>query len=324
MMDLNIFSSSTEVSLDPSITWDSVIIGGGPAGYNAAIYLARKGLKPLLLVGNRGGQIALSNEVENYLGFEMIDGVDLVERRHQHKNGLNVDMLESTFVEKLEKDGNIFNLSLSTNETVKAKTVIMATGGEHRKLGIPGEEEFSAKGVSYCAICDAPFFKDKEVIIVGGGDSAIEAAVDVAKWASHVHVVHRSVWRADQILLDRMFATENITYELGSVLSEIGGENHVDYVEIYNKETDSTTKREAEGVFIEIGQDPRVDFVRDMVELNDEDEIIVDQFKMTNVEGLYAAGDVTNAPYKQIITAASDGAIAALSAGNYILKMEEE
>ena len=324
MMDLNIFSSSTEVSLDPSITWDSVIIGGGPAGYNAAIYLARKGLKPLLLVGNRGGQIALSNEVENYLGFEMIDGVDLVEKFHQHANGLNVDMLESTFVEKLEKDGNIFNLSLSTNETVKAKTVIMATGGEHRKLGIPGEEEFSAKGVSYCAICDAPFFKDKEVIIVGGGDSAIEAAVDVAKWASHVHVVHRSVWRADQILLDRMFATENITYELGSVLSEIGGENHVDYVEIYNKETDSTTKREAEGVFIEIGQDPRVDFVRDMVELNDEDEIIVDQFKMTNVEGLYAAGDVTNAPYKQIITAASDGAIAALSAGNYILKMEEE
>ncbi|HZJ86646.1 MAG TPA: FAD-dependent oxidoreductase [Erysipelothrix sp.] len=323
-MDLNIFSGSAEVSLDPSITWDSVIIGGGPAGYNAAIYLARKGLKPLLLVGNRGGQIALSNEVENYLGFEKIDGVDLVERFHQHATGLNVDILESTFVDKLEKNGNIFSMNLSTNELVKAKTVIMATGGEHRKLGIEGEDSLSAHGVSFCAICDAPFFKDKEVVIVGGGDSAIEAAVDVAKWATHVHVVHRSVWRADQILLDRMFETENITYELGSVLTKIGGEGKVEYVEIYHKEKDTTTKRDVQGVFIEIGQDPRIDLVKDMVNLNDDNEIVVDQFKMTNIDGLYAAGDVTNTPYKQIITAASDGAIAGLSASNYILKMEEE
>lgn len=323
-MEFNIFASSNQVSLDPNILWDSVIIGGGPAGYNAAIYMARKGLRPLLLIGNRGGQVALTNEIENYLGFDEISGGELVERFHQHATGLNVDILESTFVDNLNKEDKYFNVTLSNSETVKAKTVIMATGGEHRKLGLEGETRLSAKGVSYCAICDAPFFKDKEVIIVGGGDSAVEAAVDVAKWAKHVHVVHRSVWRAEKILLDRMFETKNITYELGSVLTEIGGESAVEYVEIYNKDKDESYRKEVQGVFVEIGQDPRVDLVKDLVELNASQEIIVDEYKASSLAGLFAAGDVSNAPYKQIITAASDGAIAGLSASSYILKMEEE
>lgn len=323
-MEFNIFASSNQVSLDPNILWDSVIIGGGPAGYNAAIYLARKGLRPLLLIGDRGGQVALTNEIENYLGFDEISGGELVERFHQHATGLNVDILESTFVDNLNKEDKYFNVTLSNSETVKAKTVIMATGGEHRKLGLEGETRLSAKGVSYCAICDAPFFKDKEVIIVGGGDSAVEAAVDVAKWAKHVHVVHRSVWRAEKILLDRMFETKNITYELGSVLTEIGGENAVEYVEIYNKDKDESYRKDVQGVFVEIGQDPRVDLVKDLVELNTSQEIIVDEYKASSLAGLFAAGDVSNTPYKQIITAASDGAIAGLSASSYILKMEEE
>lgn len=323
-MELNIFSGSADVTLDPNVLWDSVIIGGGPAGYNAAIYMARKGLRPLLLIGDRGGQVALTNEIENYLGFEEINGTELVERFHKHATSLDVDILESTFVDNLHKDDKLFNVGLSTGETVQTKTVIMATGGEHRKLGLEGEKRLSAKGVSYCAICDAPFFKDKEVVIVGGGDSAVEAAVDVAKWASHVHVVHRSVWRAEKILLDRMFDTKNVTYELGSVLTDIGGENGVEYVEIFNQERNETTKRDAQGVFIEIGQDPRIDLVKDIVTLNDQQEIVVDAFKNTNVPGLFAAGDVTDTPYKQIITAASDGATAGLTASNYILKMEEK
>lgn len=322
-MEFNIFSSSTEVTLDPNVFWDSVIIGGGPAGYNAALYMVRKGLKPLLLNGNRGGQVALTNEIENYIGFEEISGTELTEKFHSHTAGLNVDILEGTFVDKLEKRDNRFYLTLSTGELVEAKTVIMATGGEHRKLGLEGESRLSAKGVSYCAICDAPFFKGCEVIIVGGGDSAVEAAVDVAKWADHVHVVHRSVWRAEQILLDRMMATENITYELGSVLTEINGENKVESVVIYNKENDTYITKEVGGVFVEIGQDPRVELVEGLVDLNDDNEIIVDKYKESSVPGLFAAGDVTDTPYKQIITAASDGAIAGLSASNYILKMEE-
>ncbi|NLW15673.1 MAG: FAD-dependent oxidoreductase [Erysipelothrix sp.] len=323
-MELNISSWSAPLTLDPNIVWDSVIIGGGPAGYNAAIYMVRKGLKPLLLIGDRGGQVSLTNEIENYLGFEEIQGGDLVEKFHVQATRLNVDILESIYANKIVKDDNLFTVTLTTEEDVKAKTVIIATGGEHRKLNLEGEERLSAKGVSYCAICDAPFFKDKEVIIVGGGDSAVEAAVDVAKWAKHVHVVHRSKWRAEKILLDRMFETENVTYELGSTLSDIGGEHSVEYVDIYNKDSDTTTRKQVQGVFVEIGQDPRVDLVKDYVELNENSEIVVDKYNATNFPGLYAAGDVTDVPYKQIITAASDGAVAGLSASNYILKMEEK
>ncbi len=322
-MEFNIFATTQEVSIDPNILWDSVIIGGGPAGYNAALYMVRKGLKPLLLNGKRGGQLVNTQEIENYLGFEEISGTNLVDKFHNHTAKLNVDMLEGTFVEKLEKINNTFELLLSTGETIQSKTVILATGGEHRTLNVEGEDVLNAKGVSYCAICDAPFFKAKDVVIVGGGDSAVEAAIDVAKWANHVHVVHRSVWRAEKILLDKMMATENITYELGSTIEKIGGENRVEYVDIYNKETNKTTRRNTQGVFIEIGQDPRVELVKDLVDLNDSNEIIVNKYKSTNIPGLYAAGDVTDTPFKQIITAASDGAIAALSASNYITKMEE-
>jgi len=315
-------SLSQPLALDPNVLWDSVIIGGGPAGYNAALYLHRKGLRPLLIMKERGGQVSLTNEVENYLGFKHIHGTDLTETFHNHVSEFEIDMLENTTVEKIEKLEPLFRLTLSNNETVNTKTVILAMGGEHRRLGVDGEARLEGKGVSYCAICDAPFFKNQEVVIVGGGDSAVEAAVDVSNWASHVHLVHRSTFRAQQILLDRMMAKENITYELGSVVREIEGEDHVTSVTIYNKEKDMTYKRDAQGVFIEIGQDPRIDLVKDWVTLDDQNQIVVDKYKNTSVPGVFAAGDVSDAPYKQIITAAADGAIAALSASNYITKME--
>lgn len=315
-------SLSQPFTLDPNVLWDSVIIGGGPAGYNAALYLHRKGLRPLLIMKERGGQVSLTNEVENYLGFKHIHGTEMTETFHNHVSEFEIDMLENTTVEKIEKLEPLFRLTLSNNETVNTKTVILAMGGEHRRLGLDGEDRLEGKGVSYCAICDAPFFKNQEVVIVGGGDSAVEAAVDVSNWASHVHLVHRSTFRAQQILLDRMMAKENITYELGSVVTEIEGEDHVTSVTIYNKEKDASYKRDAQGIFIEIGQDPRIDLVKDFVTLDDQNQIVVDKYKNTSVPGMFAAGDVSDAPYKQIITAAADGAIAALSASNYITKME--
>lgn len=321
-VELNIMSLSQPLALDPNVLWDSVIIGGGPAGYNASLYLHRKGLRPLLIMKERGGQVSLTNEVENYLGFKHIHGTDLTETFHNHVSEFEIDMLENTTVEKIEKLEPLFRLTLSNNETVNTKTVILAMGGEHRRLGVDGEARLEGKGVSYCAICDAPFFKNQEVVIVGGGDSAVEAAVDVSNWASHVHLVHRSTFRAQQILLDRMMDKKNITCELGSVVREIGGEDHVTSVTIYNKEKDMTYKRDAQGVFIEIGQDPRIDLVKDWVTLDDQNQIVADKYKNTSVPGVFAAGDVSDAPYKQIITAAADGAIAALSASNYITKME--
>jgi len=323
-VELNILSQGTELTLDPSVTWDSVIIGGGPAGYNAALYLYRKGLRPLLLVGARGGQVALTNEIENYLGFQSIHGGDLTEEFHQHIIGFEIDLLENVMAESIEKSDDLFKVKLSNNEVVDTKTIILATGGDNRKLGVDGEARLEGKGVSYCAICDAPFFKGKDVVIVGGGDSAVEAAVDLSKWASHVHLVHRSVFRADQVLIDRMMEAENVTYELGSVIQTIGGENSVEYVEIYNKEDDTVVKKETDGVFIEIGQEPRVDLVKDLVDLNDQNQVIVDEYRNTSYPGIFAAGDVTSSPYKQVITAASDGAVAALTASNYIMKMEEK
>ena len=323
-MELNIMAVGKTTTLDPSVIWDSVIVGGGPAGYNAALYMIRKGLRPLVILSERGGQVALTNEIDNYLGMDLIHGTDMTEAFHKHVARFDVDILENTAVNSVHKIDNQFELKLSNHEIVKSKTVIIATGGEHRKLNVEGEGEYEGKGVSYCAICDAPFFKDKAVVIVGGGDSAVEAAIDLSKWATHVHVVHRSTFRADQILLDKMFELKNVTYELGSIVTEIKGADDVSSVMIYNKDKDTHEKRNVGGIFIEIGQDPRSDLVKDLVKCNSQGEIIVNAHKETSLSGLYAAGDVTNAPFKQIITAAADGAIAALSASQYIMKDEEK
>ena len=164
-VELNIMSLSQPLALDPNVLWDSVIIEGGPAWYNAALYLHRKGLRPLLIMKERGGQVSLTNEVENYLGFKHIHGTDLTETFHNHVSEFEIDMLENTTVEKIEKLEPLFRLTLSNNETVNTKTVILAMGGEHRRLGVDGEARLEGKGVSYCAICDAPFFKNQEVSV---------------------------------------------------------------------------------------------------------------------------------------------------------------
>lgn len=321
-MELNIMATQQSITLDPNVVWDSVVVGGGPAGYNAALYMYRKGLRPLLIMKDRGGQVAITNAVENYLGFESIHGTDMTEKFHAHVSGFEIDILENRKVENIEKKDGYFKLTLDMKEILKSKTMIIATGGTHRKLGIPGELEFEGKGNSYCAICDAAFFKDKDVVVVGGGDAAVEAALDLSNWATHVHLVHRSTFRAEKILLDRMMDRPNITYELGSTLQEIKGSDKVTSVLI--KHHDTIVEREVQGVFIEIGQDPNSDLVKDLAELDDNRYIKVDKYGATSLEGLYAAGDVTDNPYKQIITATAEGAIAALSASNYIMKMEEK
>ena len=317
-MDLNIFAPK-QASLDLDSIRNTVIIGGGPAGYNAALYSYRKGFDPLLILGNPGGQVVNTNEIENYLGLLDVDGAKMARVFHKHVRDFGIDMLEDVYVKNLVKRDDIFILTLGSGEVVRAKTVILATGGNPRKLNVEGEAALFSKGVSYCAICDAPFFKDKHVVIVGGGDSTVEAAIDVAKWATTVHVVHRSTFRAQKVLLDRMMALDNVTYELGSVIHKIGGDMSVSYVEI---EHEGVIRRmDVDGIFIEIGQDPNSDLVKDLVDINDNMEVMVDKYQRTSLPGLYAVGDVSDVPYKQIITAASSGAVAALSASDYITRM---
>ncbi len=300
--------------------YDFVSIGGGPAGFNAALYAKRKGLKTLLIAAKPGGQLLNTSSVDNYLGYIELSGEALYEQFQAHVKSLDIDQVNDSMVEALWRDetqGEFF-LQLSDGRQLTSTTVMVATGSNPRRLDVPGEKEFANAGVAYCAICDAPLFKGKDVIIAGGGNSAVEAAIDVAKLASKVTLVHRSQLRADKVLIDRMMSAENIEIYLESQILNIYGDTRMRGIEVLDKKTNTAFKLEADGIFIEIGNLPNSTLVKDLVETNELNEVIVDDHQRTNVAGLFAAGDVTNGAYKQIIIAAADGAKAALAASEYI------
>lgn len=298
--------------------YDHLIIGGGPAAMSSALYAARKGLKTGVIATKIGGQLLNTSTVDNYLGIKEISGEGLSDKFYEHVVDLDVSILKDVSVTNIVKENELFVISVDNNFTYKAKTLLIATGSNPRKLNVVGEKEFSNKGVAYCAICDAPLFKDKKVIIAGGGNSAVEAAIDVAKWANEVIVVHRSEFRADQILLDQMFVNSKITVFKQTQILEIVGDTMMSGVNVLDKESNQQRIIQADGIFIEIGNVPNSDLVKSFVALNEFGEIIIDENQMTSVQGCFAAGDVTTAPYKQIIVSVSDGAKAALNANEYI------
>lgn len=313
------FAFKTETKkIDTSITYDFVSIGGGPASLNASLYAKRKGLKTLLIAKKMGGNLLDTDSVENYLGFKMETGEGLAESFENHLKSLDVEILSDTLVKKLYKENDLFTIELETGEMITSKTVMVATGSQARHLGVKGEESFKNSGVAYCAICDAPLYKGKIVVIAGGGNSAVEAAIDVSKYAKKVIVVHRSEFRADVILQKRMRAIEGIEIYKQTQILELLGSNKLEGVKVLDKETNTERVIETEGIFIEIGHVPNSNLVKDLVKLNDLNEIIVSHKQETSLEGLFAAGDVTDIPYKQIILAAADGAKAALAASEYI------
>jgi len=298
--------------------WDLLVIGSGPAGFNGALYAKRKGLSVGLISKDLGGQLHNTTIVDNYLGLNDIEGSQLSNQFLDHIKRLEVPIYQDVYVESISKIDNNFHITLSTGEVLKSKTVLMTTGGNPRKLQVPGEQEFSNKGVSYCATCDAPFFKDKHVVVAGGGNSAAEAVIDLSKWASKVTVVHRSQWRADKILLDKLKNIPNLTVHLNTQILEVNGESVMKSLTVLHKTENITTQLEADGLFVEIGLVPNSKLVKGLVNLNEKEEIIVDSNQMTSLLGLYAAGDVTSQPFKQIIIAASEGAKAALSITQYL------
>lgn len=317
-LNFNTVSKKQAPSLDHAINYDHLIIGGGPAAMSSALYAARKGLTTGIIAEKIGGQLLNTSSVDNYLGINDVSGEQLSEHFYEHVVDLNVSVLKDVRVTQIVKEENNFVVHVSNNKTYKAKTLLIATGSNPRKLQVPGESEFSNKGVAYCAICDAPLFKDKKVIIAGGGNSAVEAAIDVAKWASEVIVVHRSEFRADKIILDQMFANEKITVFKQTQIVEIVGEQMMNGVIVLDKTTNQQRQIDADGIFIEIGNVPNSGLVKDMVQLNEFGEIIIDEHQMTSIPGCFAAGDVTTANYKQIIVSVADGAKAALNANEYI------
>jgi len=314
--DLNVKKKD---SFDYNKVYDLAIIGGGPGGLSAALYAKRKGINVVLISGDIGGQVADTSSVENYLGIESMTGEEMVKTFRKHVESYDVPMLDGTKVNEV-KQGKEKILKLDNGKEVKTKTVIIGTGSLNRKLNVPGEEEFNGKGVTYCAICDGPLFEDMDVLVAGGGNSAVEAAIDLSKTASSVKLVQRSVLRADEVLIDRMNSLENVEVYLGYQIKEIKGENSVSAVITKNKETGEEVTFETRGVFVEIGYTPNTKFVENLVELNDSKEIVINDRNETSEKGIFAIGDATTVPYKQIIIAASEGAKAALSAVDYLNK----
>ncbi len=318
MFDFQIDKETNHDQFSHVHTWDLLVIGGGPAGLNAALYAKRKGLNVGVIADSLGGQLQNTTAVDNYLGFTLIEGEALTHTFLDHVNTLDVPIIKGEKVTKLNTLDGDFTLTLATGKKLIARTVLLATGGAPKKLGIPGEVDYANKGVTYCATCDAPFFKDKHVIVAGGGNSAAEGVLDLVPWAKKITVVHRSQWRADQVLLDKLKAIDKLTVHLETDLVSVIGDKTMKGVEVLDKTTGQKSTIEADGLLIEIGTVPNSSLVSEMVETNAFGEILVDSNQMTSLQGLYAAGDITSQPHKQIIIAAAEGAKAALAANHYL------
>ena len=300
--------------------YDTIIIGAGPAGMTAALYAARSNLKVALIEGGLpGGQMNNTSDIENYPGYANISGPELSEKMFEPLENLGVEHLYG-FVENIENHGDVKKV-ITDNEEFETRTVIVATGSKHRLLGVPGEEELNSRGVSYCAVCDGAFFRDQDLLVVGGGDSAVEEAIFLTQFAKSVTIVHRrDELRAQKVLQDRAFANEKINFIWDSVVKEIKGENRVESVEIENVKTGQVTEQAFGGVFIYVGLDPVSDFVQELQIRDQAGWIVTDDHMKTSVAGVFAVGDVRQKDLRQVTTAVGDGAIAGQEAYKYIIE----
>ena len=306
-------------TFDSDKIYDVLIIGAGPAGLTAAVYCLRKGLATGLVGDQIGGQMSETTGIENYLGYRYINGMELVDKFREQVMQFGIDFEAKVRVTSLE-DGLIKKIKLEDGRVFQGKTIIIASGMQWKKLGLPKEQELTGHGVAYCAICDAPFFADKKVVVAGGGNSGLQAAIDLAKVATHVTIVQRrDHFTGDQILIDKMLAYDNVETMLSHEVTGLEGDKKLTGVVVTNKIDGSQKKIESDGLFVEIGLLPKSDFVTGLVEMNEYNEINVDCHCRTSIPGVFAAGDVTTVPFKQIISACGEGAKAALSAYDYIL-----
>jgi Alkyl hydroperoxide reductase, large subunit len=297
---------------------DLIIIGGGPAGMTAAVYAARKMMDALLVTRDLGGQMLLTREIENYPSYQYITGPELIGKFEEHVRRFPVHIVYDE-VTKLEQAGDgTFRVVCGEREH-RAKTVIVASGKRPRRLGIPGEEKFTGRGVGYCATCDGPLYAGKTVAVVGGGNSALQAAIELSALAEDVYLVARSGFKADPVVIGKLRAAANIEVLSGYVPRGIYGGDTVESCVVAARDGGRERTLAVQGVFVEIGLDPSSEFAAGVARLNDRKEIEVDCRMAAGVPGLFAAGDVTSGPDKQIIIAAGDGAKAALAAYEYLL-----
>ncbi len=299
--------------------YDVAVIGAGPGGMTAAIYTSRKNLSTIVIAFDLGGQMGTTYEIANYPGFQLITGPDLVQRFSEHAEQYGIERIIGEKVIDLEIDNRCKLIRTSSGRTIRAKSVIVATGAFKRKLNIPGEKELAGKGVVYCSTCDGPLFKGMPIAIIGGGNSALEAALEMNGIATRVYLVSVGNWTGDQILQDKVAVAKNVETLKHHAGQEILGTEHVEGLIVQNLSSRETRHLDVRGVFIEIGLFPNSDFTLDLLETNELGEIKVDRHGDTGVRGIFAAGDVTDNQQKQIVVAAGDGARAALAAFEYLV-----
>ena len=306
-------------------TYDVIIIGAGPAGMTAAVYTSRANLSTLMLErGIPGGQMANTEEIENYPGFEHILGPDLSNKMFEHAKKFGAEYAYGDVKEII--DGEEYKTIKAGSKEYKARAIIITTGAEYKKMGIPGENELGGRGVSYCAVCDGAFFKQKNLVVVGGGDSAVEEGVYLTRFADKVTIVHRrDELRAQKILQDRAFANDKIDFIWSHTVKEINDENgKVGSVTLVSTKDGEEQEFKADGVFIYIGMLPLTKPFADLGILNDEGYVVTNEKMETSVPGIYAAGDVREKMLRQVVTATGDGSIAAQAAQHYIEELLEK
>jgi alkyl hydroperoxide reductase subunit F len=312
--------SAADISGIDGREYDVLVVGGGPAGASAAVYAARKGIRTGIVAERFGGQVMDTMGIENLIGTKYTEGPKLVASLEEHVKEYAVDIHNLQRAKKITRN-NLVEIELESGATLKSKTVILATGARWRNLGVPGEDKFRNKGVAYCPHCDGPLFKGKHVAVIGGGNSGVEAAIDLAGVVGHVTVFEfMPVMKADAVLQARLRSLPNVSIHTNVQVREITGADRVSGITYTERDTGHDQHIELEGVFIQIGLVPNTDWIGDSLERTRFGEIVVDHHGATDMPGVFAAGDCTNAPYKQIIISMGSGATAALGAFDYMIR----
>lgn len=321
---------SEQIDSKPNeVIYDVIIIGGASAGLTAAIYASRRALKTLVLTKDIGGQLSTTPDVENYPGYEMIEGWTLSDKfkKQAEKFGAEIKFTEVTAIKSIsasEQDDHTADFIVEAHANqYYTKSIILAFGKTPRNLDVPGEKEFQGKGVSYCATCDIPLYKGKTVVVVGGGNSAIDAAIYGSNVAEKIYLVHRrDQFRGEQVLIDRLLQKKNIEIIYNSVAKQVNGDQRVTGLVITDVNTQEERELTVDGVFVEIGYIVKAEFIKGLVAMNEKNEVLTDSHMMTNVPGIFAAGDLTTSVYKQAVISAGEGCVAALGVYEYLMKKE--
>lgn len=305
--------------------YDAIIVGAGAAGLTAGIYLSRAKVKTLILnEGAVGGQMVLTHEIANYPGIDSISGYELARNMKLQAQKFGAVIKSNIKITSFDLKSNPRRIVINGKDEYTSDIVIITTGGRSRTLGVPGENDFKGKGISYCATCDGDFFQDKEIIVIGGGNSALEEAVSLTKYASKVTIVHQfDHFQAFEHYVNEAKNNEKIDFIMESKIIEFIGDEKLRRVKIQNQKNNEVFEKEIDGVFVFIGYVPNTEMFEGVIELNQYKEIVVDKNMATNIEGVYAAGDSIAKRYRQVTTAVGEGTVAALSAAEYLNKFEK-